>query len=756
MKHAKTLRSRVSQGETPELNALRALSLALAAVFFAASFSSCEADSDIYDDLILVQDRTTRQYSIILPEPGERGGISASHASAKQGTIITVSYIPPETAENTSSYTITSLTGAYDNGKKNVNFSKGGGGGWSFSMPGADVTLSAEYGELITTSNASLSSIIIYSGGDETARSEITTDQSEYILTVPHQVETIQILAKTADIQAFPTLNRGNKEFLEDIQLAEGGNSFEITVVSSDNSTIKDYKLVVKRAPDLSLSEFKITGIDNPGYTKGLDVRRTSPQAVTVTEQKVFITAIPANSGAEVSGDVNEEGFTVDSLRYEKKTVTVSASLDGEEYKQDYIVNVCYSTNPDDVGMAHVVMLMSNYAGAKNGGVYRKIIVPVTGSGEEGDIATLQEGLEEASVNIEREYYEFEGWYESVSGGLKFDSGASLTAGKTLYAHWKPVEYTFKFDYNYPIDSYNPQFEPSYIEITGNCETPLTTPPAPEHPHYTFAGWYAAGGAADISYALPETITETQTVYAHWTGKSYSITFDAGDGATPRTQNVTVTYPSSITPPELTPSKENYSFAGWYDDSNDGAAYGGTDGVYTISNYTGTPAVLYAHWTSNVYKLYLNANEGTEVPSFLQIAWSSVSTALPIPVRAGYTFEGWYSSSNFDGTSITAISNYTGNPEILHAKWKANIYRITFYDGNTVVSTSNVAYGSTVMLPELPAVKNASVSGTAYSCDRPKGWYTNKSGGDKLTSTTVTVTANADYYVQWEHSITYF
>jgi hypothetical protein len=138
MKHAKTLRGRVSRGETTKLNARGALSIAFAAVFFAAIFSGCETDSDVdYDDLTPVLDRATRQYSIILPEPGERGGISASHASAKLGTTITVKYVPPgqlggeepAPAADESSYNITFLTGTYNNGQKTVKISKGGGGG---------------------------------------------------------------------------------------------------------------------------------------------------------------------------------------------------------------------------------------------------------------------------------------------------------------------------------------------------------------------------------------------------------------------------------------------------------------------------------------------------------------------------------------------------------------------------------------------------------------------------------------------------
>jgi hypothetical protein len=267
-------------------------------------------------------------------------------------------------------------------------------------MPDADVTISAEYGELTTTNEAALSSIIIYSGGDETAQAEIIAGQKQYTLAVPNQAETIQILAKTVDIQAVPSLDRGDKEFLEDIQLSEGDNRFDITVTSSDNSAKEDYTLTIKRAPDLSLSEFKITGSGNPDYSKALKTDTTAPQAVTVTEKNVLIKAVPRNQYALASGDVNTVIEVNGVARYIKKTVTVSANLGFETYTQDYIVNLFYSTNPDAKGNALDVKLMYNYAGAANGGLYRTIIVPVTGENNEGDAATLQEGIAEASAGI--------------------------------------------------------------------------------------------------------------------------------------------------------------------------------------------------------------------------------------------------------------------------------------------------------------------------------------------------------------------
>jgi hypothetical protein len=130
----------MKNSKTMTLNASRAARrltrrIAAAAAVFAAIFTNCGTDLDTdYDDQTQSQDRATRQYSINLPDPGERGGISASHAAAKLGTTITVNYIPPEQADeetaqaDESLYTVTYLSVTYNDGQKTVKTSKGGGG----------------------------------------------------------------------------------------------------------------------------------------------------------------------------------------------------------------------------------------------------------------------------------------------------------------------------------------------------------------------------------------------------------------------------------------------------------------------------------------------------------------------------------------------------------------------------------------------------------------------------------------------------
>lgn len=47
-----------------------------------------------------------------------------------------------------------------------------------------------------------------------------------------------------------------------------------------------------------------------------------------------------------------------------------------------------------------------------------------------------------------RDGYVFVGWYTSPTGGTEVTSSTTITAGKTLYAHWERGNYTVHFDAN--------------------------------------------------------------------------------------------------------------------------------------------------------------------------------------------------------------------------------------------------------------------------------------------------------------------
>lgn len=105
------------------------------------------------------------------------------------------------------------------------------------------------------------------------------------------------------------------------------------------------------------------------------------------------------------------------------------------------------------------------------------------------------------------------------------------------------------------------------------------------------------------------------------------------------------------------------TFGGWYDEN--GAQYT-EDTIYAIAG-DATPT---ARWTANIYEITLNANGGKVEPSALAVVYGQAVGALPVPVREGYTFGGWYDKdgNRYDASSVYSVKGDT----TLTARWIEN------------------------------------------------------------------------------------
>ena len=163
--------------------------------------------------------------------------------------------------------------------------------------------------------------------------------------------------------------------------------------------------------------------------------------------------------------------------------------------------------------------------------------------------------------------YGFDGWFTAASGGTLVTSSTivSLAVDHTLYAHWTAKTLTATFDAQ--GGSVSPTSKPVTV---GQAYGTL---PTPARPGYVFDGWFTAaapgGTAVTEATAVPETDSGI-ALYAHWTAKKLTLTFDPkGGDVTPGSKEVTVGQAYGILP---TPTKADYSFAGWHDAETDGKA----------------------------------------------------------------------------------------------------------------------------------------------------------------------------------------
>jgi uncharacterized repeat protein (TIGR02543 family) len=304
--------------------------------------------------------------------------------------------------------------------------------------------------------------------------------------------------------------------------------------------------------------------------------------------------------------------------------------------------------------------------------------------------------------------YTFAGWSETTNG-IAVVNPYSPTQTRTLYALWTGVQYSVSYNVNGGIGTLA---DATYT--TGTNGITLNNGSTLSRIGYTFDGWKNVAGTT-VSGA-PYVATSNVTLYAIWTPKTISITYDKGIATTTTTfpSNASATYGSNLTlssgvDASTTISTVNYLFAGW---SIDGVIYKSGD-TFRISNES--PITAIAQWL-RLFDVRYNVNGGTLAAGDLATDPECVTSGLCLdgqtitlnatPTRTGFTFNGW---SNQGGT-LVADSNLatpgvqtvlTSTNYIFYASWTANSYTITFVAGSGSNGNANSitdSYGSIVPL----------------------------------------------------------
>ena len=174
-----------------------------------------------------------------------------------------------------------------------------------------------------------------------------------------------------------------------------------------------------------------------------------------------------------------------------------------------------------------------------------------------------------ATANVTRKWT-FSKW--KASDGTQYNGGGSYTANAatTMTAQW----------------------------TTSDTTAQLTLPTPTARTGYTFAGWYTAatGGTSKGAAGAKFTPTAATTLYAHWTGNSYAVNYNA-NGGTGAPSAQTRTHGTALTLSTTKPTRIGHTFLGWATTSSAKAAQYAPGASYNPS--TAAATTLYAVWKSN-------------------------------------------------------------------------------------------------------------------------------------------------------------
>ncbi|EAD5328236.1 LPXTG cell wall anchor domain-containing protein [Listeria monocytogenes] len=309
-----------------------------------------------------------------------------------------------------------------------------------------------------------------------------------------------------------------------------------------------------------------------------------------------------------------------------------------------------------------------------------------------------QEALTEPTEPT-KDGYTFDGWYDAQTGGTKWNFATNKMPANniTLYARYSVKSYTATFDK-----------EGTTTTQTANYDSLLTEPAAPTKDGYTFDGWYdAETGGNKWNFATNKMPAKNVTLYARFAVKSYTATFDK-DGTT-TTQ--TVNYDSLIQEPTA-PTKDGYTFTGWYD-----AETGGNKWDFAANKMPAKNVTLYARFSTNAYTATFD-NEGTTTTQ--AVDYDSLLTEPTAPTKDGYTFDGWYDAETGGTKWNFATNKMPAKNMTLYARFSLKAYTATFNVEDTT-TTQAVDYDALIEEPTAPTKEG-------HTFD---GWYDAETGGSK-------------------------
>jgi uncharacterized repeat protein (TIGR02543 family) len=324
--------------------------------------------------------------------------------------------------------------------------------------------------------------------------------------------------------------------------------------------------------------------------------------------------------------------------------------------------------------------------------------------------------------------YAFVSWSD---GTRTYAPGQSILMGAgaiTLTAQWTRI-YNVKYSFNGGSVATTIADQQ---KIAG--DTIVVSSTVPTRAGYDFVTWKDQSGEEATAGTNYQVRDNHYLLYAQWTPKSYTITYDVngGNSTVPTQANRTI---GQIFAVAAAPTKIGYDFEHWRDGTNNynpGADYQvATDNV-----------VLQAIWTPQVYQISYNFNGGTGTPIAAQnYTFGSGPASLPAsgPTRFEYNFTGWATTNT--ATAPVASSFAPSGNILLHAVWVTSVYRLTFNAGSGIsdTATATVTIGQSVSLPNATRAN--------YTL---QGWSTTETGGTLISlSGPYTPTADAILYAQW-------
>ncbi|HEL6828464.1 TPA: InlB B-repeat-containing protein [Listeria monocytogenes] len=199
----------------------------------------------------------------------------------------------------------------------------------------------------------------------------------------------------------------------------------------------------------------------------------------------------------------------------------------------------------------------------------------------------------------------------------------------------------------------------------------------------------------------------------------YNVTFNI-DGNTSEVKTVTE---EDLIPEPANPTKQGYTFDGWYD-----AETGGTKWDFTTGQMPANDLMLYAHFSVNSYQVNFDIDGAVMNEA---VVYDTLLNEPTAPTKQGYTFDGWYDAETGGNKWDFKTMKMPANDVTLYAHFTVSSYQVNF-DIDGAVTNEAIVYDTLLNEPATPTKQG-------YTFD---GWYDAEVGGTKWDFNTMKMPAN--------------
>lgn len=479
----------------------------------------------------------------------------------------------------------------------------------------------------------------------------------------------------------------------------------KITYVRNGGSIIDKITVNVDRKGNITDSDGNLIGydgildIDEKYFNKYVNKIKKD------TDRYILMGYVCANGRDNFSGpDIN--------IHYDRHKIAFSKTSNAYDAKNEISVRV--DTHRDSDVTIHCFNLKLEYAGLEmllmrdtitgaygtsspvipnQQGSQKSYLCKVTYNELWGGVTPLYINNSTSDVDIISEQcigYTFKGW--AVGYGIGEPINYSRLSVKEVYRTFFNNFPTEKFrsigdisrgQYNKTVHMI-PTFDETAYSISYNLDggtSDVNLPPrynlrsdialkSPKKKGYKCLGWYDSYTNQPITYIKYGTTINGQpilrnlTLNAKWEKIPYTLSYELNGGEVEEGTTFIENYDVESAVEIPVPTKEGYTFDGWFDNKEyDGEAIESLP-VGSTGNKT-----LYAKFSPIEYAINYELNEG-ENPEEQPLTHNAISKKwLLEPVKEGYVFDGWYYEEDFSGDKILGIEPGRAEDVTVYAKW---------------------------------------------------------------------------------------